>query len=71
MLSNPDAVVFSLAKEYWMDFVQDLVLNSVSYDYSDLTTVAQEYIPNIRNKRKSNMNPIVDVVFISNASKNS
>jgi glycosyltransferase involved in cell wall biosynthesis len=39
------------------------------YDYSDLTTVAQEYIPNIRNKRKSNMNPIVDVVFISNATK--
>jgi glycosyltransferase involved in cell wall biosynthesis len=39
------------------------------YDYSDLTTVAQEYIPNIRNKRKGNMNPIVDVVFISNATK--
>jgi len=39
------------------------------YDFSDLTTVAQEYIPNIRNKRKSSMNPIVDVIFISNASK--
>jgi GT2 family glycosyltransferase len=39
------------------------------YDFSDLTTVAQEYIPNLRNKRKINMNPIVDVVFISNATK--
>jgi len=37
------------------------------YDYNDLTTVAQEDIPEIRSKRKSSMPPIVDVIFISNA----
>jgi GT2 family glycosyltransferase len=38
------------------------------YDYSDLTTVAQEDVPEIRHKRLSK-NPVVDVIFISNASK--
>lgn len=37
------------------------------YDYSDITTVAQEDIPAIRSKRMSTLPPIVDLVFISNA----
>lgn len=39
------------------------------YDYNDMTTIAQEDIPEIRSKRIANMPPIVDVVFISNANK--
>jgi glycosyltransferase involved in cell wall biosynthesis len=39
------------------------------YDYNDMTTVAQEDIPQIRSKRMANSDIIVDVVFVSNASK--
>lgn len=37
------------------------------YDYNDMTTVAQEDIPQIRAKRKSTSPPVADVIFISNA----
>lgn len=37
------------------------------YDYNDMTTVAQEDIPQIRAKRISTTPPVADVVIISNA----
>ena len=40
------------------------------YDYNDMTTVAQEDMPEIRSKRMSTLPPIVDLVFVSNAKDN-
>lgn len=39
------------------------------YDYNDMTTVAQEDIPEIRHKKASIGDIIADVVFVSNAKK--
>jgi glycosyltransferase involved in cell wall biosynthesis len=56
-----------LARHLKTEFKIDKVL--YYYDYSDLTTVAQEDVNEIRHKRLNAVDPIVDIIFISNASK--
>jgi GT2 family glycosyltransferase len=69
--SLPKAEDAAYAKILKPHLTSEFKINKVlyHYDYSDLTTVAQEHLPYIKNKTKGNMNPIVDVVFISNATK--
>jgi GT2 family glycosyltransferase len=47
------------------EFVIDRVL--YHYDYNEMTTVAQEDIPQIRFKKQSKSPPLVDIIFVSNA----
>src|SRR3990167_4222022 len=59
------------SKLLWLYIITEHKINRVlyHYDFNEMTTVAQEDIPGIRFKKASLSPPLVDIIFVSNATK--